>query len=244
VKILTVTKGNRAFNFLDLTVVIAMSAFALYMFVLLVPRLNNPHRGGTRIQCVNNLKQVGLSYRVWEGDNNDKYPMAVAETNGGTMDFITGPSAFRHFLVMSNELSTPKILICPAESDQTRTPANAFAEAQTLFDQRTGMPIVGPVSFLNNSNISYFVGVDAAETNAQMILSGDHNITNGTPVKNGMLYLTTNQESGWTAEMHNKVGNLLLADGSVQQLSISGLQTTVANTGVATNRMQMPILGP
>jgi type II secretory pathway pseudopilin PulG len=25
--------------------------------------------------CVNNLKQVGLAYRLWEGDNNDKYPM-------------------------------------------------------------------------------------------------------------------------------------------------------------------------
>ena len=44
--------------------------------------------------------------------------------------------------------------------------------------------------------------------------------------------------------MHNKVGNIGLADGSVQELSISGLQNTVANTGFATNLLQMPILSP
>jgi len=54
-----------------------------------------------------------------------------------------------------------------------------------------------------------------------LILSGDHNITNGTPVRNGLLELTTGNPAGWTAEMHNKVGNIGLADGSVQPVSIA-----------------------
>jgi prepilin-type processing-associated H-X9-DG protein len=141
------------------------------------------------------------------------------------MDFVTGPNAFRHFQVLSNQLSTPLILICPAESDRVRYAATNF------------------INFCN-SNISYFVGVDANDSNPQMILYGDHNITNGTPVKNGLLELTTNRLAGWTSETHNKVGNVALADGSVQQLSIVGLQNTIANTGLATNRLQMPILGP
>jgi len=98
--------------------------------------------------------------------------------------------------------------------------------------------------FMSNSNLSYFVGVDAEETNPQTLLSGDRNITNGTSAKNGVLDLTTNRPSGWTAEMHNKIGNIALADGSVQQLSTLNLRATVENTGVATNRLQMPILGP
>jgi len=53
-----------------------------------------------RIRCVNNLKQVGLAVRVWSGDNNDKYPTSL--------------------IVMSNELSTTQILICP--SDTARQP--------------------------------------------------------------------------------------------------------------------------
>jgi hypothetical protein len=149
--------------------------------------------------------------------------MDVPGTNGGTMEFITGPNAWRHFQVMSNELSTPKVLICPGERNRKwATNFVAFGDA----------------------NLSYFVGVDASETNVQSFLSGDHNITNGTPVKNEILELTENQPASWTAEMHKKVGNILLADGSAQQLSISGLQNAAANTGFATNRLQMPALIP
>jgi hypothetical protein len=153
------------------------------------------------------------------------YPMHVAGTNGGTMDFITGPNVFRHFQVMSNELSTPFILICPAEYDRNRFVATNFAQ-------------------LSNSNISYFVGMDANETNPQLILAGDRNLTNGTPIRNGILELTTNAPTGWTAEMHREVGNIALADGSVQQVTTMGLRTAVENTGMATNHLQMPILGP
>ena len=195
--------------------------------VIFLPALMKPGpQRALRIQCVNNLKQCALAARVWEGDNNDKYPPQVPGTNGGTMDFITGPSAWRHFEVMSNELSTPKVVFCPAESDRNRFTATNF------------------VNFCN-SNVSFFFGVDVTnETNPAMILSGDHNITNGVPVKNGLLELTTNRLAGWTSEMHDKVGNVALADGSVQQVSIVGLQNTIANTGLATNRLQMPILTP
>jgi prepilin-type processing-associated H-X9-DG protein len=139
------------------------------------------------------------------------------------MEYITGTNLWRHFQVMSNELSTPKVLTCP--SDRPLMAATNF-------------------TFMNNSNISFFFGIDASETNASMMLSGDRNITNGTRVKNGILELTTATPAGWTSEMHNKVGNIALADGSVQQVSITGLRNTVRNTGVATNRLQMPVLTP
>jgi prepilin-type processing-associated H-X9-DG protein len=215
---------------LTLIEVLMVIVAVMIITAVVLPSLSLAPRGhgnSLRIRCVNNQKQIGLAYRVWEGDNGDKFPMAISETNGGTMEFITGTNAWRHFQVMSNELSTPKVLVCPTESHQERLFATNF-------------------TFFNNSNLSFFVGVDATndETNPAMILSGDHNITNGMSVKNGLLELTTNQLAGWTAEMHNKVGNILLADGSVQQVSISGLREAVANTGIFTNRLQMPILGP
>ena len=216
------SNAERGLTLLEIFVILAViSVLAL----LLVPALNRAKIRAERISCVSNLKLMGLACRVWESDHNDLYPMAVAGTNGGTMEFITGPNAWRHFQVMSNELSTPYILICPAESDRMRSVAASF-------------------DFMSNSNISYFVGLDANENNPQMILFGDRNITNGAPVKNGLLDLSTNRPSGWTAEMHNGVGNIALADGSVQQLSTLNLQSTVTNTGIATSRLQMPILGP
>ena len=54
------------------------------------------------------------------------------------MEFNTGADTFRHFQVMSNELSTPKILACPAD---TRAAANNFFR-------------------LKNQNVSYFVGLE------------------------------------------------------------------------------------
>lgn len=208
---------------IELLVVLAV--IAMLGALILPSMMRPPHDGSIRVQCVNNLKQAGLAFRIWEGDYNDLYPQAVSRTNGGAMEYQSGSTAFHHFQVMSNELSTPKVLICPQETDEARLVATNF-------------------DFFCNSNVSYFAGLDASETNPAMILLGDHNITDGTPLKNGVVALTTNKPARWTAEVHNKVGNVCLADGSVQQDSTTGLQDQLANTGVATNRLLMPVLGP
>src|ERR1017187_9579944 len=70
-----------------------------------------------RITCVNNLKQIGLSFRIWALDNDGHFPFNVSTNSGGTMEFCAmGPDGFDrnaalHFQVMSNELSTPLLLV-------------------------------------------------------------------------------------------------------------------------------------
>jgi hypothetical protein len=173
-----------------------------------------------RINCVNNLKQVGLAYRVWSLDHNDLFPTQVSLTNGGTLELQeTGPASV-HYGVLSNELNTPKVLLCP--TDRKRTLAVGF----------------GPG--FSDQNLSYFIGVDANPTNVQMFLSGDRNITNGVRIKKGFLNLTTNEPAGWTDDFHQRHGNVGLADGSVQQFSSSRLRAAIAGTGVTTNRLLMP----
>jgi prepilin-type N-terminal cleavage/methylation domain-containing protein len=227
----TFTKGNQmkpslchqreqGLTLVELLVVLAVLTFFALM---IIPAPSHPKARVMRIQCVNNLKQTGLASRVWAGDNGGKYPMEISETNGGTMEFATGPNLFRHFQLMSNELSTPLVLICPADTARLRA---------TNF------------TFFNNSNVSFFLNLAASKTNSQDIWSGDNNITNGTPIKNAILELTTNHPAGWTDETHHKVGNILLSDGSVQQVSQTGLRSAVQNTSVFTNRLLMPILGP
>jgi hypothetical protein len=171
-----------------------------------------------RIQCVNNLKQSGLAFRIWEGDNNDKYPMAVSTNKNGSMEYAEGGNTFRHFQVMSNELNTPKILVCPADN---RIAAASFAR-------------------LKNQNVSYFVGLDATEIQPRMLLTGDRNVTNGLSPVRSVLELRPEIPAGWTEAMHNRVGNIGLADGSVQQVSIPGLQQMLKNTGDSTNRIALP----
>lgn len=205
----------------ELLGVLAAIAILLALYLSTLPR----RVPVMRINCVNNLKQVGLSTLVWEGDNYDKYPTAVSATNGGAMEFTTGPNAWRNFQVMSNELSTPKVVICPDETDRFRFTATNF-------------------TYFNNSNISFFVGVDANETLPQALLYGDRNLTNGMPLNKAILEVTTNRPTGWTSEMHRWFGNLCFADGSVLRASNVDLRMLIAKTGLATNRLQMPVLSP
>src|SRR5690349_7740258 len=99
-----------AFTSLDLLVVLAT---LLIVSGLLLPTLFRPRRGTIRINCVNNLKQVGLAFRIWSGDNGDHYPMAVFTNVEGASLLAPGTNVFVYFQAMSNELSTPKLLICP-----------------------------------------------------------------------------------------------------------------------------------
>src|SRR5690242_9241124 len=100
---------TRAFTLMDLMMTIAALFILLVLAALVLPRFARVH-DGYYPSCVSNLRQIGLSFLVWEGDNNDKFPMQVSVTNGGAMEFVGGPETFRCFEVMSNELNTPKIL--------------------------------------------------------------------------------------------------------------------------------------
>ena len=182
---------------------------------------------------MSNLKQVGLAFQVWAGDNGDKYPMQVSVTNGGTMELVQSGNVFPHFLVMSNELSTPKILYCSNESDPARVQSTVFASTPGVGDS-------WQIPFVGDKNISYFVGVDANQTNAAMFLSGDRNITNDLPRRGSLLELTADQPVRWTREIHVKKGNILLTDCSAHWGSTPDLREALKHTGVATNRLAMP----
>jgi len=212
-------KRNAGMTLFEVGVVIAV---VMILVIIFFPARSSAPGKALRIDCVNNLKQICIANLVWAGDNGDKFPMGVSVTNGGTMELAATGNAVQSFLVMSNELSTPKILFCRA--DATRTAAPSFA---------------GPVG---SSNISYLVGVDVTNgMNPQMILSGDDNLEiGGVPVKSGLLEIPTNAPIAWTTTRHNIVGNIGLADGSVLQATRHGLQQAFQQTGDATNRLAIP----
>ena len=109
---------------LDMVLIIA--ATAGIVLVMLTHMARSKARS-SRLGCTNNLKQVGLAFRQWALDNDDKFPMQVSATNGGAIEQAGLGSAYAAFLVMSNELSTPKILVCPNESKPKRVAANSFS---------------------------------------------------------------------------------------------------------------------
>jgi prepilin-type processing-associated H-X9-DG protein len=201
-------------------VLVVIGVLVILGAILLPPLIETLPNHPMRINCPNNLKQIGLAFQTWAVDNDGKYPMQVSVTNGGTMELIASGNAFVHFQIMSNELTTTKILLC--WNDKERTNAISWEN-------------------LNNQNVSYFVGVDATHDSSTNILAGDRNLTlNNVPVNLGLVSFTPGSVAGWTKKIHNNQGNLLLSDGSVQQYGIPRLREAMKHTGLATNRLAIP----
>lgn len=190
------------FTLVEVAVVIVV---VVVMAGVLLPALSRPKMIECRVNCVSNLKQVGLAFRMWSNDHGDRFPWAVSTSEGGTLEVADTPAVFRHFLAFSNELSSPRPLTCT--EDKSRTRVSAWHEITN-----------------NTAVLSYFVGLNADESRPQTILSGDRNLTtNGRPAM-GVISVTSNTGFGFTRELHRTHVNIALADGSAQQVTAADLQ--------------------
>jgi prepilin-type N-terminal cleavage/methylation domain-containing protein len=203
---------------LTMVEVIIVVVIVVVLAAVLFPALNAPKSKSRRIGCVNNLKQVSLIFRIFA---NDEFPWAVSTNKGGSREWVGTKEIFRHFQNASNELASPKILVCP--SDIIRAPAPSF-------------------NALANTNLSYFINL--AVTNdgqASDLFIGDRGLTiNGSELTSGNYWIPTQKVLQWGPRSHTGHGNIGLSDGSVQQATSANLQKAILNGSLATNYLAIP----
>ena len=205
----------------DVMVIVSVITVLLLLGLTAMRQLQRNSAKAARISCVGNLKQVGLSFRIWANDHGDLHPMSPKLEDATLRNEVLAGRMFRVFQLLSNELAVPKTISCPADDRWAWVEWNALA----------------------NSNISYLLGVDAADDKPNTILSGDRNIALEGRLLSGVVALGTNSQVTWTRAIHKNFGNLALADGSVggsMQMDPEQLRQLLRDSGDATNLVAFP----
>jgi competence protein ComGC len=203
-----------------LVVILVVVVVFVLAAALMLPLLATATAKSPRIACINNLKDIGTAYRLWQDDHGDLRPSHQTVKNGGWGDFLTnadeGTICWTNYVIMQEELGeSPKLLACP--SDKRKAAADFTND------------------FKDNTHVSYFVGVGANDIYPQSIAGGDRNLGPGTKPdsdygfspksgKGNDVIIPVSGPVSWSLKMHSAgnaagAGNILLGDGSGQQVS-------------------------
>ena len=147
---------RRAFTLIELLVVIAIIAI---LAAILLPVLGQAKKRAWTIQCVSNLRQIGVAMKIFADDNNQLYPESGGDIHWGTIDPSTQKPSWMEQIVAN--VQNTNVYDCPAN-------------VQLPKDMQ------GPFNYFNGARAAYVTVTNCASVNnnairfpSQYVLSGD-----------------------------------------------------------------------
>jgi prepilin-type N-terminal cleavage/methylation domain-containing protein/prepilin-type processing-associated H-X9-DG protein len=207
---------RRRFTLIELLVVIAIISILASM---LLPSLNSARETANRIACVNNQKQLGLSFQMYKGDFSGYYPGFKTSSSG---------LPWTATLLKDKYLSV-NILFCQAKRE-TKFSVEALADlvaAENYTSSNFYFPgyglnnrfVTGGRGINNLSSETYLPARDSQiKSPTQTILAADTLCRDS--VNQGyytvLSYYSSNiDRNGFLDARHNRSFNLVWADGHV-----------------------------